>query len=369
VPEQLIANLSMLGPRPTGLGIYARHCAAALLRAFHLEIIAGQDQPGQAPVLAQAPASAAIGAGPWAAIRRQLWMRSVHIGAGQLVYSPTHHGLPGAEGQIITIHDLICLRFPGQHRPQYLYFRFGLPRLLRRCRAVFTVSETSRQDIALTYGYPAERIHVVPNGVDRAAFAPANTAHTGEPFLLMVGARYVHKNVDEVLDHAALWAGRWRLKVTSCGGAYRQHLERRVRSEGLAARVEFLDYVSFSDLVALYQQCSALLYPSKWEGFGIPPLEALACGAPVIASDIAVHREVLGDAALLVALGDQAAWKKAFEAIAAMSRSRPKEVSAAAEAVLQRFTWARSAEMLVEALLAVEPALAGSRRPPTAGLP
>ncbi len=364
---KLIANLSMLGPRPTGLGVYARHCAQALLRAFDIALIAGQDSPGRAPILAQAPAAAAIGAGPWAAIRRQLWMRSVRIGAGQLVYSPTHHGLPRAEGQVITIHDLICLRFPNQHRPQYLYFRFGLPRLLRRCRAVFTVSETTRQDIAATYGFPAERIHVVPNGVDRTAFSPAPNPHTGAPFLLMVGARYVHKNVDEVLDHAALWAGRWRLKVTSCSGAYRAHLERRVQAEGVDDRVEFLDYISFADLVALYQQCSALLYPSKWEGFGIPPLEALACGTPVIASDIAVHREVLGDAARLVALGDKAAWRQAFESISA-GTGQPKRVTPAAEAVLQRFTWARSAEKLVDALIAVEPALAACRRLP-AGSP
>jgi glycosyltransferase involved in cell wall biosynthesis len=179
----------------------------------------------------------------------------------------------------------------------------------------------------------------------------------------MVGARYAHKNVDEVLDQAAHWRERWVLKVTSCGGAYRQHLERRVNNEGLAGRVVFLDYLDASQLLALYQQCDALLYPSKWEGFGIPPLEALACGAPVIASDIPVHREVLGDAVTRVPLGDGDAWQRAFERLAAAPRGS-REVTPAARKVLDRYTWANSARQLEEALLAVEPALASRLRKP-----
>lgn len=144
----------MLGPRPTGLGVYSEHCALALSRRFDLELIAGHGKLPDSPVCVQAPDSVAIGSGKGAAIRRQLWMRQLRFDADTLVYSPTHHGLPMQDGQIITVHDLICLRFPAQHRPQYLFFRFGLPRLLRKCRAVFTVSETTRQDIAETYGFP-----------------------------------------------------------------------------------------------------------------------------------------------------------------------------------------------------------------------
>ncbi|MBT0962759.1 glycosyltransferase family 4 protein [Denitromonas iodatirespirans] len=356
---ELVLNLSMLGPQPTGLGVYSENCTNGIARRFRTCLIAGGGAMPPGDVLLKAPASVAIGGGKLAAIRRQLWMRSIDFGDNRLVYSPTHHGLPAQGDQIITIHDLICLRFPSQHRPQYLFFRFGLPRLLKKCRAVFTVSETTRQDVASTYGFPLENIYVVPNGVDASAFSPDPEARAVEPYLLMVGARYSHKNVDEVLDVANHWSKRFRLVVTSCGGEYRAALEKKVAALGLRGRVEFTDYLSRADLIRLYQGCSALVYPSKWEGFGIPPLEALACGSPVIASDIPVHREVLGDAAFFVRLGDPSSWAEALEAIQTDSEVAGR--MAVAGDRLRRFTWGQAVNALEQGLLAVEPALEACR--------
>jgi len=358
--SSLVLNVSMLGKSPTGLGVYSEHCTNGIAARFDVKLIAGAGRLPKGEVLFRAPESVAIGGGKLAAIRRQLWMRSLSVGAGRLVYSPTHHGLPNVDGQIVTVHDLICLRFPSQHVPQYLFFRFGLPRLLKKCRAVFTVSETTRQDVARTYGYPLERIFVVPNGVDASAFSPDPAARPEEPFLLMVGARYSHKNVDEVLDQARLWSGRFRLVVTSCGGDYKARLLQKVADLGIGDRVGFCDYLSRDQLIKLYQGCSALVYPSKWEGFGIPPLEALACGSPVIASDIPVHREVLGDAAFFVKLGDTSSWAAAFEAV--QSAAEVAEKLNRARGLLQRFTWSHAVDALERNLLEVEPGLVECRR-------
>lgn len=353
--KNLVLNLSMLGPRPTGLGVYSEHAADALAGHFRVGLIGGQGTLPPGKVLVKAPESVAIGSGKLAAIRRQFWMRSLKFGSDSLVYSPTHHGLPGVDGQVITIHDLICLRFPSQHKPQYLFFKFGLPKLLKKCRAVFCVSETTKADVAQTYGYPKERIFVVPNGVDRSSFSADPKARDCDPYLLMVGARYSHKNVDEVLQMSDLWSAKYRLLVTSCAGSYRQHLEKLVDSRGLQDRVKFLDYLSRDELIRLYQGCSALVYPSKWEGFGIPPLEALACGSPVIASGIPVHREVLGDAAFFVELGDRVSWASAFDSLG--SEAAVERCLLAGKSVLDRFTWENSADILVRSLLAVEPEL------------
>lgn len=347
----------MLGPQPTGLGVYAERCAFSLARRFDLELIAGHGKLPEVPVCVQAPESVAIGGGKVAAIRRQLWMRQLGFDADTVVYSPTHHGLPMQSGQIITVHDLICLRFPAQHRPQYLFFRFGLPRLLRKCKAVFTVSETSRRDIAETYGFPEDRIFVVPNGVDRSLFKVQRSQVADRPYLLMVGARYPHKNIDEVLDRHAHWADRYELRITSCVGAYRKSLERKVQELGLTGRVHFLDYVSREQLIDLYQGSAALLYPSKWEGFGIPPLESLACGVPVIASDIPVHREVLGDAGIFVRLGDDASWAEGFSVLDMPERILL--IKSAAGHMLEKWSWEHSADALQASILAVEPLLAG----------
>lgn len=361
---QLVLNLSMLSDRPTGLGVYSAHCAEALAQRFDVGIIAGAGPLPPGDVLWRAPASVALSGGKLAAIRRQLWMRSLKCTPQQLLYSPTHHGPSSVGGQIITVHDLICLRHPMQHKPQYLFFRFGLPRLLKKCRAVMAVSETTRQDIHATYGFPLERIYVVPNGVDRQVFARREARSSGDdPYLLMVGARYPHKNVHEVLAMAALWARDYRLVVTSCSPAYKQALQTLLQQHAIGDRVEFRDYVQRDELIALYQGAQALVYPSMWEGFGIPPLEALASGTPVIASDIAVHREVLGDAALFVRLGDGLSWQQAFAALS--DATQVQQRLQAAEAVLDRYTWSASADHLQHSLLEIEPRLAARLRAST----
>jgi glycosyltransferase involved in cell wall biosynthesis len=288
------------------------------------------------------------------------------------MYSPTHHVLRRGEAQVLTIHDLIALRFPLQHKVQYLYFRHVLPRELARCRAVFTVSETTRQDIHDTYRVPLDRIRVVPNGVDRTLFRPdalgATRGGAGEPYLLVVGASFAHKNIEELLAHAHCWRERYRLVIVSSRGHYRQVLEQAVTSARLCDRVRFIDYAAQADLIRLYQRCAAFVYPSRWEGFGIPPLEAMACGAPVIVSDIPAHREVLGDHATFVRLGDAADWERAFSALERASEKPIAQGSLGHHATspLDRFTWERSAERLVEHLLETEPRLHQRARQPLA---
>jgi len=327
-------------------------CAVAC-EAFQADLVAPKDYAGNGHVLVRSPASITLGAGRLSAVKRWLWARSRQSFSEHLVYSPTHHGMPREIGQIITIHDLIALRFPRQHPTQYLFFRHQMPKQLRGCRAVFTVSETSRSDIHDYYQYPLDRIFVVPNGVDRTVFQPPAADVGREPFLLIVGAAYPHKNVEEVLENAAAWSARFKLVIASCRGAYRTRLDRRVAELKLSHRVQFLDYVSLPDLVRLYQTCSAFLYPSKWEGFGVPPLEALACGAPVIASDIPAHREVLRDSAVFVPLGDSSAWHAALGAIGGPeTRHVPRS-----HAALDEYSWQGSARALVRNLSAVEPSL------------
>ena len=357
---KLLMNLSTLGARPTGLGVYAARCARAACEAFDVELVAPDSYAGPGHVVLRSPSDIVLGAGRTAAVRRWMWARRFAAPAKRMLYSPTHQGFPSVDAQILTIHDLISLRFPKTYPLQSAYFRHVLPRHLKRCRAVFTVSQTSRADIHEHYGYPLEDIHVVPNGVDRRVFRPAAADTPREDFLLMVGASFSHKNVHEVLAHAALWRARYSLVVASCRGEYRRHLEELVRQQGLEARVRFIDYVEPDELVRLYQRCAAFIYASKWEGFGIPPLEALACGARVIASDIPVHREVLGRSASLVRLGDAASWEAAFADLAA---DAPRLLAPGETPPEEKYTWAQSAAALVAAFEAVEPGLARALKP------
>lgn len=208
--------------------------------------------------------------------------------------------------------------------------------------------------MAKTYGYPLGKIFVVPNAVDITDFKPG-LIERERPYLLMVGARYSHKNVDEVLRIAPLWKSSYRLLVTSCSGKYRLYLENLIRELGIENHVEFKDYVAYDELIKLYQGCAALVYPSKWEGFGIPPLEALACRRPVIVSDIPPHREVLGDSAFFVKLGDVDSWKEAFSGLEDEETVEAKVLAGSSRVAF--YSKEHAVDALQRSLLAVEPSL------------
>jgi glycosyltransferase involved in cell wall biosynthesis len=350
---KLIINLSMLGDKPTGLGVYSLSCAR-IANKFKTSVIGRAPANVEVDTVVPSPESIGIGGGKLAAIKRQLWMRKLTFDRGALVYSPTHHGLPNQENQIITIHDMICLRFPMQHLPQFIFFRYFMPRLLNKCRAVFAVSETTRKDIIKTYNYPEGKVYVVPNSVDTSRFVPGQL-DTQAPYLLMVGAHYSHKNVDEVLHMCELWRHKYRLVVTSCGGKYRKSLDVLIDHLNISDCIEFHDYVADDELLRLYQGCTALVYPSKWEGFGIPPLEALACGRPVIASDIEIHREVLGDAALFVKLGNKTSWREVF--LALEDEARIESIVKMGQIRLAHYSPQNSLKALEASLSAEEPKL------------
>lgn len=354
---KIVLNMSVLGKNPTGLGVYSQHTCNRVSSYFNAKIIGGSKNENiKGEIIIQAPESISLGSkSTFATLRRLLWLSKIKFNTHQyLVYSPTHHGLTNQKNQIITIHDLICIHHKKQHRFQYLYFKYYLPYLIRKCRAIFTVSQTSKEEIANYYKFPLEKIFVIPNGVDRAVYTSVPNRKK-ENFLLMVGARYPHKNVEDVLRNSAYWKDQYTLIVASCSESYKRELEEIVISEKLGNQVIFKDYLSQTELINLYQTCSALVYPSKWEGFGIPPLEALACGANVIASDIPVHREVLGDAVTYIEIGKKESWKKAFEDLEnnTIQNSKALEI----ERVLKKYSWDQAADKLKDVLISLEPTL------------
>jgi len=350
---RLLINLSTLGAKPTGLGVYTARCAQAACEAFDAHLIAAESYTGPGRVIDRSPDDITLGAGRYAGARRWLWSRRFSQPAGTLLYSPTHQGFANAKSQILTVHDLTSVRFPRTHPMQRLYFKHVLPSQLTACRAVFTVSETTKQDLHEEFRTPLDSIHVVPNGVDTSLFRPADLPRNN--FLLVVGATFSHKNIEELIRRSPLWRNDYSLVIVSSRGKYREFLGREVEEAGLTEKVKFIRYAETAELVRLYRTCAAFVFPSKWEGFGIPPLEALACGAQVIASDIPVHREILGDAAQFVKLGDESSWAAAFAGLQSSTPHRHGDASL--PAALQKYTWDSSARALVEAFCKVEPSL------------
>jgi glycosyltransferase involved in cell wall biosynthesis len=198
-----------------------------------------------------------------------------------------------------------------------LYFHVLLPRALRRCDGILTVSETSKKEIVAVYGINPAMIHIVPNAVDLPSqdfYLDANTDEDS-PYLLMVGVSWKHKNGLEVLEQHALWRPHFRLKIVAGVGQYSEQLRQRCLALDISDSVEIMQGVTDATLDALYRGCRALVYPSTREGFGLPPLEAMARGKSVIVSDISIFRELFGDVAIFVKLGDSSSWKLAFDNI------------------------------------------------------
>lgn len=359
--KAFFVNLSMLGPSPTGLGVYSEHCAGCLERYFHCNIITSSYNPATDVTIIKSPKSIAIGNGGLASLKRILYSFTQFSRNTGFFYTPTHHGIFGQRNQIITIHDLIPIHHPGQHKLQHVYFKWMLPFFLRRCRAIFTVSESVKAEISEYYKLEKDKIFVIPCGVDSKVFCPCmEDDYPLESYLLAVGTQVPHKNVEELILNWNLWKGKFKLKIISSKSKYSLLLRSLVEELKLTEQVEFLGYVSRPDLVKLYQRCTALVFPSLCEGFGLPPLEVMGCGRPAIVSDIPVHKEILGDAAIYITPGNQKSWQKAFNLLTDKAQCATK-ITKGIELV-KHYSWGRSCEMLIKALLTVEPKLEQYRR-------
>jgi glycosyltransferase involved in cell wall biosynthesis len=207
--------------------------------------------------------------------------------------------------------------------------------------------------IAATYGINPAKIFVVHNAVElplAPARPPSLPQEDREPYLLMVGASWKHKNALEVLEEHNCWASGFRLKILAGAGQYRSQLQRRASELGLAKRVDFLEAASDAELADLYRGCGALVYPSLMEGFGLPPLEAMAYGKPVIVSDIDVFHELFGDAPYFVELGNSASWRRAFSELAAQGSEAELERRGRGTVIASKYSKERMCAALIAAL-------------------
>jgi glycosyltransferase involved in cell wall biosynthesis len=211
---------------------------------------------------------------------------------------------------VVTVHDIIPLMFDdGQSVAHALRFERSLRSALRRADAVIAVSDSTRRDLVARFGVRPERIDVIHWGADPVdpppAVAPASA------LVLAFGGDAPRKNTSGVLAgfaHASKRVPAARLALVGLSGAKkRAEYEALANRLGIADKVRFEGYVSDADLQRLYGEAAALFYPSLYEGFGMPVVEAMASGVPVVASNLTSIPEVVGDAGVLVDPRDEAA--------------------------------------------------------------
>ena len=233
------------------------------------------------------------------------------------VFHAPHYVMPPAVRcrSIVTIHDCVHLMFPQYlpNRAASLYVKASMWSAARRSRKILTVSEASKRDIIRFLNIPAEKVVVVYNAIDeRFGVAPSDEAITrvreryqlDHRFVLYVGNIKPHKNLVRLVEAFDRLRARGfdDLTLLIIGDEISKlpALRRAVHSHKLHKHVRFLGYLPDDTLAILYRLADVFVFPSLYEGFGLPPLEAMACGAPVVTSNVSSLPEVTGDAAVLV---------------------------------------------------------------------
>ncbi|MCP8466857.1 glycosyltransferase family 4 protein [Pseudomonas sp. ZM23] len=243
--------------------------------------------------------------------------------------------------QLATHHDIAYVRHPESFSWRFrALYRVLTPLMLRRVLALISVSEFSRQEIASYYRFAKQRIHVIGNAVS-GEFRSAAVATPARPYLLAVSSQAAHKNFARMVEAFGLLHDL-DVELHIVGSAGRSFADCRLQASGQGERVRWLGRIDDTRLIEEYRGAAAFVFPSLYEGFGIPPLEAQACGCPVIAASSASIPEVLGASALYFDPRDTQALAEAMRRVLLDGELRDSLRRAGLENFL-RYSWDLSA--------------------------
>ena len=265
----------------------------------------------------------------------------------RLLWSPGNTGPLACANQVVTIHDASTLDHPEWFERKFAtLYGWLLPRLAQRVRAIITVSSFSRERLSVRLRVPESKIHVVPNGLGEEfrptqASEPAADIDLKTPFFLYVGSLEPRKDLRCLLQAWDLAAFKdWRLIIAGDRAGIFESVSLKTNSP----QVIFTGRLENQELLGLYRAAHAFVSPSVYEGFGLPPLEAMACGCPCLISDIPAHREVCGVAPTYVPAHSVNHWVDALREASGWSageRERRKELGLS---IAHEFSWTKSAD-------------------------
>jgi glycosyltransferase involved in cell wall biosynthesis len=279
--------------------------------------------------------------------------------AVDLFHAP-HYVLPPLTPcrSVVTIHDCIHLRFP-QYLPSrlgYAYARGQMWAATHKAARVMTVSEASKRDILRYFRVPEARIDVIYNAIDERFWLEPDAEEVNrvreryrltDPFVLYAGNIKPHKNLERLIEAFHLMRqadpNLKDVQLLIIGDEISKYatLRRAVHSHKLHKHVRFFGFVSDQTLAALYRLANVFVFPSLYEGFGLPPLEAMASGTPVITSNVSSLPEVVGDAALMIDPYDPAAIADAMARVLTDTDLRV-DLQGRGLARAREFSWERS---------------------------
>ncbi len=365
---RILLDVSAVPARPVGAGVYTVELARGLSARADVDLVLACRADDRKRWRQVAPEALTLDAAPSRRPARVVWEQTrAHRLAGaanvELWHGP-HYTMPRRlpVPAVVTIHDLTFIEHPEWHeRTKVVFFRRMVRASARRAAVLVAISRHTALGIE-EHLHPAGEVVVIPHGVDHARFRPApfgdpadlellQTIGVRPPFLAFAGTVEPRKDLPTlVAAFARVASTRPELRLVLVGGDGwgASDLHVAIERSGVATRIIRPGYIPDVALPALFRQSEAVVYPSLVEGFGLPALEALACGAPLVSTTGSAIEEIVGDAAVLVAPHDEAALADAMARVldddTRNARLREAGVTRAAP-----YTWAASVDAHVVA--------------------
>jgi glycosyltransferase involved in cell wall biosynthesis len=358
IMSQLLINLAVVFSKPTGISNYALNLFP-YLKSLNPTLLAAQNYADFDCY--SIPDNLTPAQGSKGHFHRLIWTQFelpqiYQKLASKLVFSP----IPEAPlytncRYIVQVHDLIPLRFPNLRSPLFHFYRYYVPQILEQAQHIVCNSQSTARDIAEFYGISAHKITPILLAYDASHFRPIESSSSS--YFLYLGRQDPYKNLQRLLEAFAALVKKTNGDCKECSLWFAGPTDKRftptllaqIEELGISKQVKFLDYVAYSELPKIINNAVALVFPSLWEGFGFPVLEAMACGTPVITSNLSSLPEIALDAAILINPYNTAEITAAMEQIVNDSLMREQLSKRGLERAKQ-FSWEKTGLRTLEVI-------------------
>lgn len=305
--SKVLVNLSILFSEPTGISNYASN-VFPYLKTLNPTLLTAQDYPEFKCY--RVPDNLTPAQGTKGHLNRLIWTQfklpKIYKNLqSQLLFSPQPEAPLFCNCRfVVMVHDFIPLRFPNRFSSLKYYHRYYIPQVLRQAQHIICNSHATANDIIKFCQISANKITPIPLAYDAHHFCRLDKQDiTNCPYFLYIGRHDPHKNLHRLITAFAKLSKHYNYELWLVGSPdqrYTPVLQAQAAELGITKNVKFLNYVPYNELPKIINSAIALVFPSLWEGFGLPVLEAMACGTPVITSNLSSLPEVAGDAAILI---------------------------------------------------------------------